>query len=445
MSGGVTRDVADTTAFRSTSVALGLALLLLAPGCLTSLEGGPPEDPTSFDYIYRADHDQEAPHPFTYEGAVASATLEGPSTAVEITGDATVTSGQDPPSPPEDAPGPSPPELLRRITLADVEGTVHYEDGSTRSLDGETVQLSTNSSFTLPNVTTVTTERLTVDGRQAEAWGLTPPVPTDASGTAPTRLATDGGRLGSTVDVAVSSDGAPAGHEGQPGVLELAPGTYAFSHGPIAAEIAGPVSIDGEHASVTIVDPAAPVTLRGDDRAPGTVTLTARSVTGSYEPGSAELTLDGGAVQWFEDDRPQFEAGLDARFHDHGREASITLERGENETLWLAGTETSNVGTAERVHVQVETNVTDVGLGTTWYDTPDPHVLERLASGLIEVFFGLFVDRTVTTFAPGETLYMPVIVEVPEDAPAGTYETVVELAGDNARSDPARLSVTVPS
>lgn len=471
---------------RPAGVAL-LALALLVPGCVSVLEGDQPADPTRRSYLLRADSSQKAPHPVSFDGTYTRLSLHGAIRTIEVLGPARASSDVEPAQAQTPYRGPVPSDLAsQRLWMQGLDGRFVPDNGTPRNLTDATVVVSIEGGqqLPLPNVTSLRAGEWVFDDDGAHALAPPGPIPTvvpvnvtrNGSGIeteegAPRPAASyprmtigpDGIQLHAERIAIVSDgeqgDGVPNGSQagpfpgpGQPGTLSLEPGTVAFAGARVAAEPTRPVALAASNplTRLGIQHADGALTLYEEPKDARDVSLTTRAGSGTIHPSElrAQVTLQ--TIQWHEDGRPWFEARTEARLEGHGRQANLTVSPGENETLWAAVSEASNVGTAERV----EPNLLDplppedtltVTPGHSWYNTTDPSALEQLGTALGKMITGWFFDPDEVMIDPGETRYIPLYVHAGEDAQPGSYTVELDFKGENARTEAVRVQVQIPS
>lgn len=421
----------------SRRLAVALALILVATAGAGCLQSDPPEDPSQESYIYRADHPDKAPHPASYEGGFAELTVEGPRLQVGAEGPVTVL----PESP--DAPVSFP----AQVEIQEAQGTFDPDQGDPVDLDGTTVQVTADEAFAIDGVRSVTAREATArDGALVTRSTVAADANTSLQAS---RSISVGGDGAVAADVTVALGGSASPQDGRNGTLELETGDYPLTGSPLELAPTGPVTIPEGGGTVTLEGATANATLRGEQRPVDDVRWEATSVSGTLRVAQDEADLDMDLHQWWQDDRPQFEARLDAAFEIGGRTATVTIPQGGNATFWTRAVETAEVGSAEEVRPRIETPGTpDDALNTTfgvyWYDSPDPSAMEQFLRAVIfpaKAVQALLEDPATRDFAPGETAYIPLGIEAPQDAPTGRHTVEGWFHGENAKSQ--RLTVTV--
>lgn len=425
----------DVPPSRTPTVALTLALV--AAGAAGCLQSEPPEDPSEQSYIYRADHPETAPHPASYEGGYAELTVEGPQLHVGPDGPVTVL---------RERPG-EPVSFPAQVEIQDAHGTFDPDQGDTVDLNGTTAQVTADEAFAIDGVRSVTTREATArDGALVVRPTAAPEGNTSFQ--ASRRIAV-GGNGAVAADVRVALGAGATAQEGRNGTLRLETGTYAITGSPLELAPTGPVRIPGARGTVTVEGATANATLRGEQRPVDDVRWEATSVSGTLRVAQGEATLDMDLDQWWQDDRPQFEARLEAAFEVGGRTATVTVPQGGNATFWTRATETAEVGSAEEVRPRIETPGTpddalNATFGISWYGSPDPSAMEQFLRAVVfpaKAVQAFFEDPATRDFAPSETAYIPLAIEAPDDAPTGRHTVEGWFHGENAKSE--RLTVTV--
>lgn len=422
------------------STPLVLALVLVAAALAGCAQSPPPDDPSAESYIYRADHPEKAPHPASYEGGYDSLVLDGPRLEVGVDGPLEVL---------EEDPG-GPVAFPARVEIHGASGTFDPDDGDPVDLDGETAHVTASDSFEVPGVRSLETRHATVHDGLLEARSTVAP---DNDSFETSRWITVGGDGAVAADVTVALGDDARAQDGRNGTLTLENGGYGLAGSPVGVTPSGPIQVPQAAGDVTLAGPTANVTLRGQQHAVDHVRLEATRVTGTVDAAAGEATLTAGLHQWWQADRPQFEASLDAAFDRGGRTAEVTLEQGGNTTFWTKATETGDVGSAEAVRPQVEgppgpddAPVVDAGFGVYWYDDPDPSAMEQFLRAIVfpaKALQGLLEDPATREFAPGVTAYIPFAVEVADDAPPGAYDVEAWFHGENAKSQRLQVQVVV--
>jgi hypothetical protein len=414
--------------------ALPLALLLVTAAFAGCAQSDPPEDPSQAEYIYDADADEKAPHPASYDGGYGTLRLEGPSVEVEAAGPVDVR--------PRNPDGPV--TVPADVDVHDASGTFHPDDGGNRTFQDTTVHLRADDGFTIPGVEAVGSSRVTFEDGTVEARSTAAVAGNDTT-FAPSRTVSVGDD-GAVVEGASVVVGNATGLDGSNGTLELDPGTYGVTGTPLEVEAAGPVDVPASGGTVGLEEATADVTLRAEDRTVDDVELGASRVEGTVDPGASETTLDLGLHQWT-DDRPRFEARLEAAFEDGSTTQEVTVEPGGNATFWTKASETRGVGSAEEVRPRLdEGDDVDAAFSVYWYDDPDPHIMEQFVRAVIfpaKALESIFQDPATTRFHPGTSSWIPLGVEVADGTEPGEYSIDGWFHGANARSNDLTVEVTV--
>lgn len=412
-----------------------LALLLVVAALAGCAQSPPPENPSQADYIYRADADEKAPHPASYQGGYGTLTLEGPTVEVPAEGAVEVLQGD-----PE-----GPVTFPADVEVHDARGRFVPDDGSAEPLDGETVHVrGPDDGFAVEGVASVSARHVVVEDGRVVARSLAG-VDGNTTWNLSRQLTVGGaGATARNVSVAVGQD-----DQARNGTLHLEAGTYGVAGTPLGVDAAGSFQVPESAGTVTVEGAEANATLRGRERPVSGVTLEASRVTGSVDPEAGTADLEMGLYLWT-DSRPRFEAHLEPAFRDGSTSKQVTLSPGENETYWTRARETGGVGSAEAVRPRVDEagsgEAVDAGFGIYWYDDPDPSAMEQFLRAMVfpaKAFEALFQDPATKEFRPGEEAWIPFGVEVADDASAGTYTVEGWFHGENAKSQRLAVEVTV--
>ncbi|HVL88242.1 MAG TPA: hypothetical protein VM681_09620, partial [Candidatus Thermoplasmatota archaeon] len=414
-------------------------------GCITAFGPKPPEDPAAFDYVYRADDERKAPHPARFEGAFERVSTTNAALAASS---ASFRVGQRPPASP---PGFPALQIFSSVTVLNASGEFRRVDGSVQTFENRTIRLSTNAQFDVTGVESWTVRSAAIEaagGRLRVDAGLEPPpllrpVEPAVSFTA----GADGARATEARFSFVTqfSVPMPGSNEGEPGDVWLRPGRYGLAMGSASFVPQTPVAVQVGSGSVALKAPGGRLELRGATQPSADARIDVAQGSGTIDVTGGRASLDLSAVQWWTNDRPRFEAALRAELATGGTEAAVELREGQNQTFWIRVGETSRVGSAPNVHPRLERAGLNATYGWDWYGSPDPNLAEVFGSAFKNLFFGLFFDFTVTSFAPGEAKFLPLYVEIDPGTAPGTHAVVGSFLGDNARSNEVRVVVTVPS
>lgn len=403
-----------------------LALTMIAPGCVSSLEDAfdpLPADPDALAYVVRADSGLAAPHPVRYDGTVGELATSGVNWTLSTDMADLLFSALEG----------SPPRPRSAFTLRGVDGSVEA-GGRTYAFSGANLSLASESAVRLTGSIGIVSH---VDARFTPGrLVLTPPlVDLHLPGQAPGLGLKFMGPVESGAVLVRFTHGAPEGfpQEGVVGRLRLAPtaGPSASAHGVgLAVAPRDSPAFAAGTSYWRLQGASVPFFIRGASHLGPDSSLALTEAHGSLDVATLTLHLEGRAKQWTRAGHPGFQAALAAA---PDRSGAIPLARGHNASLWVAVTETGLAGTAVGVRPDVLDNASlRVATDLDWYATPDPHVLERLGNGLKTLFLGWFVDFRVVDFEPGETKHLLVIVEAPEDATPGLHTVRLEFKGRNA-------------